>query len=307
MSFINRILRTLTKDYLSDGLSYFENCDYASAVAEFEKVISRDPDPSSQDHKLAKFYITEAYIALGDDAMKLGERDRAKHYYQKVADFNDYADVYLKIARLYYQDADYASAEEYVLKALKASNKYLKAKLFLCIIGLKQNKIEETVDYLIELVFVSLYENLEELEKAIDTVREGDIDNAIRLLENITIDKPREWVLFVKQGDSHWVEGDLELALESYNKAIGLKAEYPDYHYKKGQVLLELGRYEEAAESFSNAIRINPDYIRARTSLGAVYVMKNDFDNARKQFNMVLNIDPENEEALINLKELLKK
>ncbi len=306
MSLLNRILGLLSKDHLSAGINQFENGEYRNAIEQFEKAISQDPDPASQNHKLAKFYITESYIALADKHNKEGDKEAAREFYLKVTDFNDYADVFLKIAKIYFEEGDYNTAEEYVIKSLKASSRYLKAKLFLCIIGLKQNKIEETMDYLIELVFESIYENLEKLETAIEKIREEDIDTAINLLQNITVDKPSEWLLLVKQGDSLCAEGDYESALDRYNKALELKGEYPDYHFRKGSALLELKRYDEAIKSFNDAVKINPDYINAWISLGAAYLLKNDVDNASAQFNMVLKIDPDNKEALLSLKEILK-
>lgn len=307
MSFINKIIKLLSTDHLSSGLEYYDNNEYKSAIAEFTKVIVKYPDPSHKDHKLAKFYISESHIALADHHIKNGRTEEAKHHYQKVTEFNDYPDVFLKLSEIYYKDGDYGQAEKYANKSLDISENFYRAKLLLCAVLIKMERVQEASDYLIDLIMnTSIVESREELENIIQSINNNDTEQALRLLNSITIDRPKEWFLLIKQGDSYFYEGDYQSALDSYEKAIELKGGYPDYHLKKGKALLELKRYADAVVAFQKAIEINSDYIEARISLALTLVLCNNLEEAKRQFGFILKIDPENEEALLNLKELLK-
>lgn len=307
MSFINNIIKFLSSDYLSSGLQYFEDMRFHDAINDFQKVIGKDPDPTSQDHKLAIFYITESYIALAEQSIKEDNSDDAKNYYTKVIQFNEYPDVFLKLSQIFYDEGDYENAEIYIKKALKVSPNYIKAMLHFCKISLKKHDHEKVIDYIIELMFNFKCENIEDLEMAVDAIKKGDIDLAVSRIDNIVPDKPKEWMILMNQGDRCFFEEDYESALKYYSSAIEYKENYPDYHLKKSKALIELKRYDEAVESLNKAVSLNPDFIKARITLGAVYILMNDIDKASKQFNFILSIDPENEEALMNLKELLNK
>ncbi len=65
---------------------------------------------------------------------------------------------------------------------------------------------------------------------------------------------------YFNEGNSLLNSGKTEEAIQSYNKAIELNSEIPEYHYNKGVALLQLGKYDEAIVSFDSSIELAPEF-----------------------------------------------
>jgi hypothetical protein len=63
---------------------------------------------------------------------------------------------------------------------------------------------------------------------------------------------------------------DLPRALELYDRAIAADASRAEGHYKRANVLKDLGRLAEAAAGYDEAIRCNPGYFQAYCNRGSV-------------------------------------
>ncbi|MBP7146095.1 MAG: tetratricopeptide repeat protein [Acidobacteria bacterium] len=66
----------------------------------------------------------------------------------------------------------------------------------------------------------------------------------------------------------HEAREELDRAMEQYELALQVIPDYPDVHFRLGQVLTRLGRHEDAVEQFRRAIATNPGYLDAQLRLG---------------------------------------
>jgi protein O-GlcNAc transferase len=67
--------------------------------------------------------------------------------------------------------------------------------------------------------------------------------------------------------------GEPEKALESYERAIALKPNYPKVFNNRGTSFRDLGLFNEALESYCQAISLEPDYATAFWNIGLLHLL----------------------------------
>jgi tetratricopeptide (TPR) repeat protein len=95
--------------------------------------------------------------------------------------------------------------------------------------------------------------------------------------------------------------GDLDSAAVLYQKALSLKAEYPDAHLNMGNIYLARGDTAKAIAALLQAIRLRPAYDLAYHNLGLVYEQNDRLSDARGSFEKALAINPDYPSALYGL------
>jgi tetratricopeptide (TPR) repeat protein len=70
------------------------------------------------------------------------------------------------------------------------------------------------------------------------------------------------------RGEKHYIDGDLDLALESFRAAVDGNRDNYAAHYYMGQIYLQRKNYNQAASSFNAALRINGSYAPALLGRG---------------------------------------
>jgi tetratricopeptide (TPR) repeat protein len=73
--------------------------------------------------------------------------------------------------------------------------------------------------------------------------------------------------------------GQLDAAVASFDKAIGLKADYAEAYSSRGFALQELGRIEAAGASYDQAISIRPDFADAKFNKSLLCLSSGDFES----------------------------
>lgn len=76
---------------------------------------------------------------------------------------------------------------------------------------------------------------------------------------------------YSEMADKSVSEGQRELALEYYGKAVALEPENPALYTSRGFFLLKLKRYDAAVEDFSTAIKLDPQNPANFLTRGLVY------------------------------------
>jgi hypothetical protein len=88
--------------------------------------------------------------------------------------------------------------------------------------------------------------------------------------------------------------------LVSYEKAIGLRPDYPEAYNNRGGSLKGLGRLDEALLNYDGAIRVKPDYADAFHNRGIVLQELDRFDEALMSYGKAIGIRPDYAEAFRN-------
>ena len=85
---------------------------------------------------------------------------------------------------------------------------------------------------------------------------------------------PNEPLLYNISGVCYKASGQLDAAVESYEKALTLKPNYDYAHYNLSNVFKELGQLDDATKSYEKAVALNPDFAKVRENLGNTKISK---------------------------------
>lgn len=94
--------------------------------------------------------------------------------------------------------------------------------------------------------------------------------------------------------------GRPEEALEHYDRAIALKADYADAHFNRGNVLLDLCRRQDALGSYNRAIALRPRHAAAHANRGVVLKDLQRLNAAIDSFDRAIAIRRDFTAAIVN-------
>jgi predicted O-linked N-acetylglucosamine transferase (SPINDLY family) len=86
---------------------------------------------------------------------------------------------------------------------------------------------------------------------------------ALRMLESLAADAPRDHDYYNAYGDAQLQMRDSRAAIDSFFKALALKIDSPIVHYRLGLCFMDLKMDQEAAECFRTAISLGDPTVRA--------------------------------------------
>jgi tetratricopeptide (TPR) repeat protein len=113
-----------------------------------------------------------------------------------------------------------------------------------------------------------------------------------------------EAVALFNQGQDAHAKGELTRAIEYYNQALRLVAEFPEAEFQKGAALTNLGDIKGAEASFRRAVELRPDWTLALASLGTLLVREGKLDEAETFLNKAIKLDEMSFPAYSGLVEL---
>jgi len=175
--------------------------------------------------------------------------------------------------------------------------------------------------------------------KAISLLNEGKYEDAIEKFTGAITEDPENPIFYYYRGAAFEKTGDLDKAMEDYQKSVELK---PDFilptanigkiyakkrefekaiefykkavelgdqdatnYYNYGVCLMNLGKNEQAKEVLEKLISLDENYSDAYYQLGIIYIGLGDSAKAKEFLQKFIDMDPENQNASI-AKEILK-
>lgn len=135
--------------------------------------------------------------------------------------------------------------------------------------------------------------------------QQGNSEKALQLMQGVIDDYPTNPNFHMIYGNIQKEIGNLELAIESYRKAIVLKLDFAEAIYNLGVVYAIQGNHTGAIEAFQSAVSVNPEYADAHNALGASLASLNRKAEADKAYRAALRIRPNFPAAISNLGNLL--
>lgn len=148
--------------------------------------------------------------------------------------------------------------------------------------SLKINPNDADVKKLLDLI-ASLAENSEKLQAARNIF--GDA-----LLGELLTQPANE---FFKRGKEQFEKKDSFAAITSLSECLGLKPDFADCYFYRGQVYDQEGQYEKAVADFTEAIKLQPqkvEYYRRRAVTNDSWLKK--YDAAIADYTEIIKLDP---------------
>jgi serine/threonine protein kinase len=124
--------------------------------------------------------------------------------------------------------------------------------------------------------------------------------------DEVAVQLEPDFFVYFELGVKFQKQGQYELAIEQYRKAIEMEYNYAKTHNNLASVYFLMGKYNEAIKEYREAIDIKPDYAEAYYNLGMVYEAMKDFDQAIDNFKMVVSLKPDHPRVHLNLAEIYK-
>jgi len=141
----------------------------------------------------------------------------------------------------------------------------------------------------------------DELESAVAFVNTGNIKEALELIEPMIEKFPSEALLFNIRGVCNKALQKFSIAVDDFNEAITLNAEYAEAHYNLGVILREMGESASAANAYKKALSINNNYPNAHNNLGQLLLVNGDFYSSIDHLEWAVALKPDFAEAHNNL------
>ena len=148
---------------------------------------------------------------------------------------------------------------------------------------------------------------------------QGLIDSVIKLYSNDQIqealdtagalikDYPNEAILYNISGACYASLGQMDTAVNRYEKALDIKPDYADAHNNLAITLQGLDQLDAAVERYKKALAIKPDYAEAHYNLGDTLHKLGQLDASVRSYEKAIAIKPDYAEAHNNLGNTLKR
>ena len=128
----------------------------------------------------------------------------------------------------------------------------------------------------------------------------GDLERAVRLLDMAVTLAPGQPSAWCNRGLALQGLGRLDAALDSYERALGLKQDYAIAHFNRANLLNQLGRADEALHAYERAVAAKPDFAPAHYNHGVLLLQRSELDAAAASFGRAIASDARYAEAYYN-------
>ena len=121
--------------------------------------------------------------------------------------------------------------------------------------------------------------------------REKKVTEAIAMIERALAEDPRDAVAYNALGVIYSQEGDLDKAMEQFDRAISLKQPYYKAIYNKFNLLLTNGQAEDAVALLEGVVRQYPEHSDGYINLGVLAGRRGEIDKAIGYFDQAIALN----------------
>jgi len=132
-------------------------------------------------------------------------------------------------------------------------------------------------------------------------LNQGNLNEAIQHFERALQLKPDSADAFNNLGGALSKQGKLDEAIQYYERALQLKPDDAEAHNNLGVALADQGKPNEAIQHYERALQLDPDYTEAHNNLGITLADEGKLDEAIQHYERVLKLKPDYPEAHNNL------
>jgi tetratricopeptide (TPR) repeat protein len=125
--------------------------------------------------------------------------------------------------------------------------------------------------------------------------------DSLTLWNNVLDQFPKVSVALNNRGNVYGKEmGQLDIALDNFNKSIFYDPKYENAYSNRGIVYCMKGKFDLAIQDFNSALAIKPKYVEALQNRGIAYAQTGHVDKAIADFTAVMQIDKNDLNAYVN-------
>jgi len=138
-------------------------------------------------------------------------------------------------------------------------------------------------------------------QKKIDYIlnlfKSNQIQQALDFIQTLSNDYPDNSLLLNIRGACYAGLGQLDIAVQNYEKALSIKPDYAKAHYNLGIALQELGKLQDSVKSYENSVAFEPENAQIHNNLAIVLRELDQLEKAEASCRKAIVLDPEYAEA----------
>jgi len=125
-------------------------------------------------------------------------------------------------------------------------------------------------------------------------------DPELKKLDDFIKNNSQNADAFYNRALLHEAKGNLQMAEDDYEKAIGINKKHVDAYYNRGLLFVKMKKYELAVKDFDAVIGLNPRAFDAYCNRGNVNYQLSKKDLAIEDYNAALKITPNDADVFYN-------
>ncbi|MFM2017626.1 MAG: hypothetical protein RL007_1282 [Bacteroidota bacterium] len=129
----------------------------------------------------------------------------------------------------------------------------------------------------------------------------GDQEDGVNFFSAFTDRKPYNQYAWFNLGVAYTRNGLFEKAIESYDYALAINAEFVPALINKASTFFMLGDTDDAIGAFTEVLAIDPQRADAHYYIGECYERKNDWDTALIYYHKATRLDPDYADAWLGI------
>ncbi|XP_068663278.1 probable UDP-N-acetylglucosamine--peptide N-acetylglucosaminyltransferase SPINDLY [Aristolochia californica] len=252
------------------GILYKEEGHLLEAAESYQKALKADPS-----YKPAAECLAIVLTDLGTSLKLAGNtQEGIQKYFEALKIDSHYAPAYYNLGVVYSEMMQYDTALAFYEKAAQQRPMYAEAY---CNMGV-------------------IYKNRGDLQSAISCY-----ERCLAVSPNFEIAKNNMAIALTDLGTKVKLEGDINLGVAYYKKALFYNWHYADAMYNLGVAYGEMLKFEMAIVFYELALHFNPHCAEACNNLGVIYKDRDNLDKAVECYQMALSIKPTFSQSLNNL------
>ena len=135
--------------------------------------------------------------------------------------------------------------------------------------------------------------------------KSNKIQQALDFIDTLSKDYPDNSRLFNIRGACYAGLGQLDSAVQNYEKALSINPDYAKAHYNLGGALQGLGKLHDSVKSYENSTALEPKNAQAHNNLAIVLRELEQIEEAEASCRKAIVLDPEYAEAYCSLSIIL--
>jgi len=136
-------------------------------------------------------------------------------------------------------------------------------------------------------------------DEALKAMRDGDNDQAKKLLSSLSETYPNLSGPFTNLGLIYFREGKVDEAEAAFQQAIKVNPKSAVSYNHLGIINRGKGKFQEAKQDYEQALKINDGYAYAHLNLGILYdLYLGDLQKALDHYNQFQNLSPEKDKEV---------
>ena len=227
---------------------------------------------------------------------------KAKSHFETVVKYSpDDATAWFYLANCYNSLADFISAKNAYMKVIELRPEYEEAYKSLCVVLLKLEMADETIQYAQKAQVYSPEDYMYDFIIGTAYMKKKEFKNSIEPFEKALAKNPDNFGVYNSLGTAYIATERSEDAINCYKKIVELYPKNPMGYFNLGSVYQIQKKHAEACEYFKKAVELDDEDETFKTAYALSLVKSEQYNEAIAVYKKLLVQHPEKENYKYNL------